>query len=155
MPSDILGARTIVSAYAEAYAVTTTDALVPIAVQRGGGAALVAAAGNALVVPAGKVFRLSAVEGSITLLGTTPTASRLRLRSTLSGTALAATSPILGPNVRVGGNTAVATHVYRFDVRFSEGLEFPAGATIGLTAVATTGSMHSLDVTLVGFDYNA
>ncbi len=154
MPSDILGARTIVAAYGEAYAVTTGDALVPIAVQRQG-QALVGAAANALTVPSGKVFRLEAIEGSITLLGTTPTTTRLRLRAILGSTSLAATSPILGPNLRLGGNTAVATHVHRFDIRFPEALEFPAGATIGCTAIATTGTQHSLDVTLVGFDYNA
>ncbi len=152
MPADILGVRTVVAAYAEAYAVTTGDALVPIAVQRQG-QALIAAAGNALTVPAGKVFRLEGIYGSVTLLGTTVTSTRLRLRAILGSTALAATSPILGPNLRVGGTTAVATHVYPITVTFPESIEFPAGATIGVTAIATTGSMHSLDVTLLGFDY--
>ncbi len=154
MPADVLGARTIVSAYAEAYAVTTSDALVPIAVQRQG-QALIAAAGSALTVPLGKVFRLEGIYGSVTLLGTTVTSTRLRLRAILGSTSLAATSPILGPNLRVGGTTAVATHVYEVTHTFPEAIEFPAGATVGLTAIATTGSMHSLDVTLLGFDYNA
>ncbi len=154
MPSDILGARTIVAAYGEAYAVTTGDALVPIAVQRQG-QALVAAAGNALTVPPGKVFRLEGIYGSVTLLGTTVTSTRLRLRAILGSTSLAATSPILGPNLRIGGTTAVATHVYPVTQTFPEGIEFPAGATIGMTAIATTGSMHSLDLTLYGFDYTA
>ncbi len=154
MPADILGARTPVAAYAEAYAVTTGDALVPLAVQRGFNA-LIAAATGALQVPSGKVFRLEGITGSVTLLGTTVTQSRLRLRSSPSGTALAATSPISGPNRRLGGNTAVAGHVYAIELLFPEGLEFLAGTTIGMTAIASTGSMHSLDLTLHGFDYNA
>ncbi len=153
MPSDILGARTIVSAYAEAFATGTTEALVPLAVQRTG-QALIGAAGNALTVPAGKVFRLEAIEGSITLTGTTLATTRLRLRAILASTALAVTSPIQGVNQRIGGTTAVAAHNYRFDVRFPEGLEFPAGATVGLSAIATA-AMHSLDVAVIGFDYNA
>ncbi len=153
MPADVLGARTKLSAYAEAYA-ATTEALVPIAVQRGA-AALVAAATGALVVPTGKVFRLSGIYGSIVIVGTTPTTTRLRLRWSPAGTALAATSPIIGPNLRLGGNTAVAAHVYPFVLSFPEGIEFPAGATVGLTAAATNNTQHSLDVTLVGFDYNA
>ncbi len=153
MPSDILGARTIVAAYAEALATGTTEALVPLAVQRSG-QALIAAAGNALTVPAGKVFRLESIEGSITLTGTTLATTRLRLRAILGSTSLAVTSPILGPNLRLGGTTAVAVHVYPFDIVFPEGLEFPAGATVGLSTIATA-AMHSLDVALIGFDYNA
>ncbi len=154
MPSDVLGARTIVAAYAEAFAVGTGEALVPLAVQRTG-AALIAAAGNALTVPPGKVFRLQAIEGSVTLVGTTPTTTRLRLRAILGSTSLALTSPILGPDLRLGGNTAVAGHVHPFDIVFPEGLEFPAGATVGLSVIATNATQHSLDVTLIGFDYNA
>ncbi len=153
MPADVLGARTQLSAYAEAYGVTTGDALVPIAVQRGS-AALVGAAAGALVVPTGKVFRLEGIYASVTLTGTTVATTRLRLRWSPSGTALAATSPIIGPNLRLGGTTAVAAHVYPFLFTFPEAIEFPAGGTVGLTAIATA-AMHSLDVTLVGFDYNA
>lgn len=153
MPVDVLGTRTQVAAFAEAFTVGIADALVPIAVQRGS-AALVAAAAGALVVPTGKVFRLEGLYVGVVSTGAALVTSRIRVRWSPSGTALAATSPIIGPNVRVGfpaapaAGSVAAPHV----LIFPEALEFPAGATIGVTVIGSAAG-HTLDLTLLGFDY--
>lgn len=142
-------ARTRTSAYAEAYATTTADALVPLAVQRSG-AALVAASTTALVVSTGKTFRLQAIAGSITLTGTTVATTRLRLRYA-PGAVVAVTSPIAWSQ-RVGGNTAIAAHVYDIVIPFPDGMDFLAGTGIGVSAISTA-AMHSLDLSLMGYEY--
>ncbi len=155
MPSDVLGARTLVVAYAEAFAFSTTEALIPLAVQRQG-AALIAAAGNSLTVPAGKVFRLESIVATLTSSGTAVTFSRLRLRAILGSTTLAVTSPIQGPNTRLGfaANPAASWVATPVNIPIPEGLEFPAGATVVVSGVAAAAG-HVVDVTLMGFDYNA
>lgn len=152
MPADVLGARTAVAAHAEAYAVTATDTLVPLVVQRHAVAASTAA-GGALVVATGKVLRLQKMALAVTLVGTTPSSTRVRLRIASAAGAVVATSPVF-INKRYGGTSALAGHVYDFDEDFPDGLEVPAGFGVGVTAIGTA-TQHTLDVSLLGFEYNA
>lgn len=152
MAVDVLGPRVLSVAYAQAYPVTTTDTLVPLAVQRSG-SAVIAAATTALVVPTGKTFRLNAITGAIVLAGTTVSTTRFFLRYQLGGN-VTVTSPIAA-TWRMGGNSAIASHVYPFDQDFTEGMEFPAGCGVGVSAIATAATQHTLDIDLIGFDYTA
>ncbi len=141
--------RVRLTAYAEAVAGGTTEALMALVVQRSGEAAT-AASTTALVVTAGKRFRLQQVTGSITLTGTTVATTRLRLRYNPGG-AVALTSPI-AVTQRFGGITAVAVHVYRFDIAIPDGMDFLAGTGVGVSAISTA-AMHSIDLNLVGYEY--
>ena len=152
MANDALGARTAVAAYAQAYAVTATDTLIPFAVQRQG-AAVIAAATTALVVPTGKKFRISAIHGSLTVVGVTPNATRLTVRYNTVGN-VAATSTVLA-TWRIGTvpGTLVANQVHPFPpLLFPEGMELQAGTGIGVTAIGIA-SMHTVDLTILGFEY--
>lgn len=141
--------RTRVAAYAEAVAGGTTDALVPLAVQRSG-SALIAASTTALLVTTGKTFRLQQVTGAIVLTGTTVATTRIRLRYQAGGV-VTLTSPV-SFSQRVGGTTAIAAHVYPFSFSLPDGMDFISGTGVGVTVISTA-VMHSLDLNLLGFEF--
>lgn len=143
--------RTPLHYYTEAYSITASEALATITgVNRGGTVTT-----TQLTVAAGKTLRVQSININAVLLGTTVTNSTIRLRANLAGAALVS-SPIYW-ECRLG-NQSIGTQAANYavapvDVSFPDGLEFPAGAGIQLTAVASTAAMHSLTASLVGYEY--
>lgn len=150
MPMDVLGSRVFVHYYTEAYSVTASEALATITgVNRGGTVTT-----TQLTVPTGKVFRVNQIVVTGVLLGATVTATHVRLRCNVSGAATA-TSPVLFTG-RIGNNS-IGTQAANYALpplyyNFTEGLELPAGAGLQFTAIASTAAMHSLSMSLYGYE---
>lgn len=153
-------ARVPVNYYSEAYAVTTTDTLVTITgVQRAGGAS----GTGQLTVTVGKTLRVQKIIYSLTAVGTTVTNTRLRMRVGFPttgqypthGAAAALTSPIVAIDQRLGGPTAptAAGVIGVWEHTFTEGIDIPSLTGIQFAAIATTASMHTLDVILKGYEF--
>jgi len=151
MAVDVLGTRTAVHYYTEAYSVTNAEALATITgVNRGGTVTT-----SQLTVTAGRVLRVQRILLTGVLLGTTVTATSVRLRANLAGAATL-TSPIWW-TARTG-NESVGTQAANYNMQplpdfFPEGMEFPAGAGLQFTAIASTAAMHSITLSLYGFEY--
>jgi hypothetical protein len=136
----------------QAYSVTATETA--LSMNRSTDFAAIAAAAT-YTVTTGKTLRLQGLSISGVLLGTTVTASRVALRAAATSGA-SATSP-LQFSTRLG-NASIGTQAANYgliqqDVDFADGMEFPAGSSFCLTAVATTAAMHSLDISLWGYEY--
>jgi hypothetical protein len=134
--------------YTTGFAVPTAEAMATVTGLQRLGSAVVT---TALTVSAGKTLRVQAISGSITLVGTTAVQTRITLRAA-AGAAAAATSQVYW-TVRKGASALTAGTVYDFDTSFAGGLEFPAGYGIGFSALAGTALMHSLDLSMVGYEY--
>jgi hypothetical protein len=145
------GSRQSLNWNAQAYSVTATDALVSMNRSLNAGATTAA---TSYTVTTGKTLRIQLLIVTGVLLGTTVAASRINLRAT-SGT-VGTSSPVMA-SLRIG-NTSVGTQAANYGlpptfVEFQDGLEFTAGMQIGISAVATTAAMHSLDISLIGYEY--
>lgn len=151
---DILGARTHIAYASEAYSVTAADALVPITSFVRGTAAAVT---TQPVVTTAKVMRIQSIDITGVLLGTTVANTTVRLRANLTGAATV-TSPIV-KSWRLGnhsvGTQAANYGLFPITIPFTEGLEFPAGAGFQFTAISSTAAMHSITISLYGFEYTA
>jgi hypothetical protein len=135
----------------QAYSVTATETALSMA--RSTDFAAIASAAT-YTVTTGKTLRLQGLSMTGVLLGTTVAASRINLRAT-TGT-VGTSSPVMA-SLRIG-NTSVGTQAANYGlpptfVEFQDGLEFTAGMQIGISAVATTAAMHSLDISLIGYEY--
>ena len=149
------GTRYSVGIIYEAYSVTAADALVVPTARSIAGAAEITT--GQYVVTTGRTFRLQAVLASISLIGTTVAATRVRLRVSNAG-AVALASPRQA-SWRIG-NWSVGTQAASYTQQTEtlivpETLEVPAGGSIGISALCSTAAMHSLDVTLLGYEYPA
>jgi hypothetical protein len=134
--------------YSLAYAVTATESLVTITgVQRVGSANSTAA----LVVTAGKTLRVQTISGSITLVSATAGQTRVTLRAAPGGAAVA-TSPIYWA-IRKGASNLTVGTVYDFDTTIPGGLDFPSGTGVAITASAGAASLHTLDLSMIGYEY--
>jgi hypothetical protein len=134
--------------YSLAYAVTATESLVTITgVQRVGQANSTAA----LVVTAGKTLRVQTISGSITLVSATAGQTRVTLRAAAGGAAVA-TSPIYWA-IRKGASSLTVGTVYDFDTTIPGGLDFPSGTGVAITASAGAASLHTLDLSMIGYEY--
>lgn len=149
--ADALGTRAPVVYYTEAYSSPATEALATITgVTRGSTVTT-----TQLTVASGKTLRVSFIGITGALLGTTVTASTIRLRANLTGAATAS-SPIYYTGRM--GNPSIGTQAANYGMEpllipLGEGLEFPAGAGIQFTTVSTTAAMHALTLQLIGFEY--
>jgi hypothetical protein len=153
MPVDVLGTRTPVHYYGEAYAVTASDALVPITGVVRGTAAVVT---TQLTVTNGRVLRVQRIMVTGVQGGTTAAASTVRLRANLAPGAATLTSAIWWTG-RIG-SPSVATQVANHSLPIvedvlPEGMEFPSGTGLQFSAVATGTTGHVLTFSLYGFEY--
>lgn len=148
------GVRFSIAQVTEAFAVpATTEALLPVSRSRDRAAAVT----TAYVVPAGWNFRLQAIYASLTLVGTVAHATRIRLHANPAGAAT--TGSAVQASWRMG-NWSVGTQAANYTQQsesFSipDGFEFAAGTGLALGAFCTAASMHSLDVTMIGYEYPA
>jgi hypothetical protein len=140
--------KTGLSWYTQQYAVTATDTLVTVTgVQRVG----VAVTTAAMTVTTGKTLRILAICGSITLVSATAAQTRINLRANPAGAATA-TSPMHW-TVRKGASALTIGTVYDFDTAIPGGLEFPSGTGVAFSAVAAAASLHTLDLTMIGYEF--
>ena len=144
-------ARTLVSYYTEAYSVTAAEALATITGVVRGNAAPVT---TQLTVTAGKTLRVQSVTITGVVLGVTVAATHVRLRANFAGAATA-TSPIY-VSARLG-NPAIGTQAANYGLapvfmNFPDGFDFPAGTGLQFTAISSTAAMHSLSITLLGYE---
>jgi hypothetical protein len=149
------GTRYSVGIVYEAHATTAADVLMVPTSRSIAGAAEVTT--GQYTVTAGRTFRLQAVLASITLLGTTVAATRLRLRLNTAG-AVTLTSPRQA-SWRVG-NWSVGTQAASYTQQTEslivpETLEVPAGGGIGFSVLSSIAAMHTVDLTLLGYEYPA
>lgn len=149
---EIQAPRTLVTYYTEAYSVTAAEALMTITgVNRGGTVTT-----TQLTVAAGKTLRVQAIHITGVLLGATVTSSRIRLRSNLAGAATLTSPIVLSVHM---GNPSVGTQAANYSLfphnltLPADGIEFPAGAGIQFTAVASTAAMHSVSASIIGYEY--
>lgn len=148
------GVRHTVNWTIQAYSVTASEAAP--ALSRSTDLATGTTTGaNPYTVTTGKTLRLQGIGISGVLLGTTVTASRVLIRAVASGTA--STSSPVQFSTRLG-NASVGTQAANYgliqqDIEFTDGLELPSGASFIVTAAATTAAMHSLDISLWGYEY--
>ncbi len=146
------GTRANVGQYYEDAALTAADVLLT---PTGRSIAYAAPATGQYVVSAGKTFRLQQMQVSITAASTTAAAVRVRLRVNPAG-AVALGSPIQASwrigSLSVGTQAANYTHPTEI-YPFPEGMEFPAGTGIGVSAFSTTAASHTLDISLLGYEY--
>ncbi len=149
---DVLGTRTAVSYYSEAYSVTASEALVPVT---GVSRQFAAATTTQLTVAAAKTLRIETITATGVLLGATVAASTVRLRAA-AGAAAVLASPIVA-TFRIAnpttGTQAANYALMPVVISFPEGLEVPAGSGLQFTAISTTAAMHSLTLVLHGFEY--
>lgn len=151
MPRDVLGTRSLVHYYTEAYSSPAAEALATITgVNRDGTVTT-----TQLTVAAGKVLRVNRILATGVLLGTTVAATHVRLRANLAGAATA-TSPIVW-SARMA-NHSIGTQAANYGLfpimdTLPEGMEFPAGAGLQFTTVSSTAAMHALSLSVLGFEY--
>lgn len=150
------GQRSVKTLNVQGYSVTATDTLLPFIQVVDGVAA--GSTATSFTVTTGYNFRIQALFLSVVLLGTTVTATRVTLRDVVSSGTLGATSPALA-SFRMG-NASIGTQAANYGIEpqmieFPDGLELTGGMKYGLSAVATTAAMHSLDATLIGYEYPA
>lgn len=141
--------RASVMLTAEAVAGATSEALITLTQSKGGGATTT---GTNYPVTAGKTLRVQALV--ITLVSTTTTANTTRIRLRVNtGGAVAVNSP-LQFSVRVGWPSAtfIANEVATVVVPIPDGLEFPAGAGIGITHQEAAAN-GTVDVSVVAYEY--
>jgi hypothetical protein len=146
------GVRHNVAWTIQAYSVTASEAA--LSLNRSTDLAATAAA-TSYTVTTGKTLRLQGLSISGVLLGTTVTASRVTIRAAASGNAT--TGSPLQFSTRIG-NPSIGTQAANYgliqqDIDFADGMEFAAGASFCVTAAATTAAMHSLDISLWGYEY--
>jgi hypothetical protein len=148
------GVRHIINWNVEAYSVTASEAA-PTMTRSTDLAATTTTGSNPYVVTTGKTLRLQGISISGVLLGTTVTASRVIIRAAASGTA--GTGSPIQFSTRLG-NASVGTQAANYgliqqDIDFADGLEFPSASSFIVTAIASTAAMHSLDISLWGYEY--
>lgn len=130
-----------------AQAGVTTEALLSTAQNKGG----VSASATLYTVTSGKTFRISQI--SLVARSTTTAAvwARAVLRSNFTSAAVTTTSPVVWV-AEVSSNGAVAGYTGNITATFSDGLEFPSGAVLGFSYVASaTSALVTLSVT--GYEY--
>lgn len=145
------GVRTAVAHFYEQHAVTAADVLMtPTGTSRQGAAATT----TQYQVPAGKTLRIQAVLVSIVAVGTIVASTRVRMRANPAG-AVALTSPVQ-LSFREGlFNTPAAQHTPPTTlVPVPDGLEYAAGTGIGFSVVSTTAASHTVDISLIGYEYD-
>ncbi len=149
---DVLGTRTAVSYYSEAYSVAASEALVPVT---GVSRQFAAATTGQLTVTAAKTLRIETITATGVVLGSRGAASTVRLLAAAGGAATVS-SPI-ATSFRLGidsvGTQAANYGLQPVVITFPEGLEVPAGSGLQFTAISTTAAMHSLTLVLHGFEY--
>lgn len=162
IPAQVSGRTPVVSAQdtGRANVVLGFDGVVGIAAEAL--ASISGVKGNAAVSPAAtytvtaaKTLRVMAFRAVVMAGGAAVVNAKVRIRANYSGTAIA-TSPIyaeLRPGIITA--TAVANEVSPDETMFfPDGLEFPAGTSIGITHVMTgTVTSTQVSATLVGFEY--
>jgi hypothetical protein len=124
---------------------TATDALLSLTGYKSGAA--VAATTTPAVVTTGKTFRITTIALTYVAVATAG-AVKFTLRANLSGV-VAIGSPAVNVWV-IGGPEAIAGTTNSLEVTFPEGLEFPAGAGIGISQVGLNNT-QSAAITGYGF----
>ena len=136
---------------------TNTDALLSLTGYKSGAA--VAATTTPAVVTAGKTYHITSITMSYTTIVTTPGSVRFTLRCNLAGTVVIGSPAVC--NWEVGepsGIAPVAGKKNTVHLTFADGIEFPAGAGIGISQVGlnTVGTATAVgygQITINGFEY--
>jgi hypothetical protein len=141
--------RTSVHLTAEAVAGATSEALITLTQSKGLAAT---STGTNYTVTAGKTLRLTSLTVSWIATTTTANTARVRIRAAVSG-AVTTSSP-LQHSFRLAWESAtfIANEGKTVEKAWPEGIDIPAGATIGVTHQEAVAN-GTLDVSLTGYEF--
>ena len=147
------GTRYSVAIGYEAAPTTAADVLLVPTFRSIAGAAEVTT--GQYTVTAGRTFRLQAIIASITLVGTTVAATRLRMRLNPTGAVVLASPRQLSWRI---GNWSIGTQAAAYTQQtetlvIPETFEIPAGGGLGFSLLSTTAAMHTVDISVLGYEY--